>query len=81
MPHRHWREVTAAADLARALRSDPRSDVGRTLKNITVVRRDASGRAETILLEGDNDAPRERVGLEDHRRAHARLESAEELAL
>lgn len=53
MPHRHWRETITAQDLVKALQHDARADVGRTLKNVRVLKRDASERAVTVLLEGD----------------------------
>jgi len=53
MPHRSWMQVIPAARLAAALRSDPRSDVGSRLDKVMVTKRDASGRAEFISLEGE----------------------------
>ncbi|HVG35446.1 MAG TPA: SpoIID/LytB domain-containing protein [Pyrinomonadaceae bacterium] len=53
MPHRHWTDTIAAAQLLKALRSDPQTDVGARLKDIVITRRDATGRAELITLEGE----------------------------
>jgi hypothetical protein len=39
--------------LLRAARSDARSDVGARLDSVRVLKRDRSGRAETVLLEGE----------------------------
>ncbi|MFN0109124.1 MAG: SpoIID/LytB domain-containing protein [Blastocatellia bacterium] len=53
MPHRKWEQTISPAELSKALQSDERTNVGSLLKNITVSKRDATGRAETILLEGE----------------------------
>jgi stage II sporulation protein D len=50
--HRSWLERVAAPDLARALRSDPRSDPGGKFEHLIVIKRDASGRVETLAIEG-----------------------------
>ena len=52
MPHRRWEQTISASELAKAMQSDARTNVGSALKNLTVSKRDATGRAETILLEG-----------------------------
>ncbi|HEY0406449.1 MAG TPA: SpoIID/LytB domain-containing protein, partial [Pyrinomonadaceae bacterium] len=52
MPHHDWTDVIPAARLARALASDARTDVGPRLDNLILSRRDATGRAELITLEG-----------------------------
>jgi len=52
MPHRHWEQAIPAAQLAKALQSDERTNVGPELKNITVSKRDATGRAEWLAIEG-----------------------------
>lgn len=52
MPHRYWTQAIPATQLAKALRSDPQSDVGGRLDEIIVSKRDASGRAEEITLKG-----------------------------
>lgn len=53
MPHHHWTDVISAAQLLKALRSDPQTDVGARLNELVVTRRDATGRAELITLEGE----------------------------
>jgi SpoIID/LytB domain protein len=47
-----WTDVIPAAQLLRALRADERSDVGARLDGVRVLKRDQTGRAETIELEG-----------------------------
>jgi stage II sporulation protein D len=51
-PHSKWTDVISREELLRAFRSDPRSDVGSTLDRVSVLRRDRSGRAESVLLAG-----------------------------
>ena len=53
MPHHHWTDTISAAQLLKALRSDPQTDVGARLKDIVITRRDATGRAELMTLEGE----------------------------
>ena len=53
MPGREWTDEIPAARLAKALTSDPRTDVGLKLNDLVVTRRDASGRAEVIAIEGE----------------------------
>ncbi len=50
---RRWTDTIPVASLLQAVRGDPRSDVGTHLDNIRVVKRDASGRAAMIVLEGE----------------------------
>lgn len=38
----------------KALRSDPRTDVGQTLRELSVARHDRTGRAELISIVGDH---------------------------
>ncbi len=52
MPHRRWRQAIQASQLNKALQSDERTDVGARLNSIKVNKRDRSGRAESITLEG-----------------------------
>ena len=47
-----WTDVIPAAQLSRALGADERSDVGARLEGVRVVRRDRTGRAETVELVG-----------------------------
>jgi stage II sporulation protein D len=53
MPHHHWTDTISAAQLLKALRSDPQTDVGTKLSDVVITRRDATGRAELITLEGE----------------------------
>jgi stage II sporulation protein D len=53
MPHYHWTDVITAEQLVQALRSDERTDPGNALKDLTISRRDATGRAELIVIEGE----------------------------
>ncbi|MFN7947902.1 MAG: SpoIID/LytB domain-containing protein [Blastocatellia bacterium] len=53
MPNHRWVQAIPAMQLARALHSDEQSDVGLRLDEIRVLKRDASGRAEVISLEGE----------------------------
>jgi stage II sporulation protein D len=48
-----WTDVIPAPQLLGALRADERSDVGARLDDVRVLRRDASGRAELVALEGE----------------------------
>ncbi|MFN0087966.1 MAG: SpoIID/LytB domain-containing protein [Blastocatellia bacterium] len=52
MPHRRWVQSIPVRRLAEALGRDERTDPGSRLESILVTRRDATGRAETITLEG-----------------------------
>src|SRR5215475_10288514 len=52
MPHRRWAQKIPADQLARALQSDERANAGARLVSINVTRRDATGRAEAITIEG-----------------------------
>ncbi|CAN5816379.1 hypothetical protein BH18ACI4_BH18ACI4_03810 [soil metagenome] len=52
MPHHTWKDLISSANLLRALESDPRTSVGGSLTGVAVSRRDASGRAELITIEG-----------------------------
>jgi hypothetical protein len=52
MPHRRWEQTIPAAQLAKALQSDERTNTGTPLKNISVTKRDATGRAEWLTIEG-----------------------------
>lgn len=52
-PHASWGDVITRADLLRALQSDARTNVGARLDQVLVSKRDATGRAEFITLEGE----------------------------
>ncbi|MBA3440469.1 MAG: SpoIID/LytB domain-containing protein, partial [Pyrinomonadaceae bacterium] len=48
-----WIDRLSIAQLTKALQSDPRSNIGARLDNIIVIKRDATGRAEMVALEGE----------------------------
>jgi stage II sporulation protein D len=48
-----WTDVIPSTQLLRALRANERSDVGARLDAVRVVRRDHTGRAEVVSLEGE----------------------------
>ncbi len=52
MSHKSWTQSIPARDLLRALQTEERSNVGAQLTAILVTKRDTSGRAEFITLEG-----------------------------
>ncbi|MGH9940087.1 MAG: SpoIID/LytB domain-containing protein, partial [Blastocatellia bacterium] len=52
MPRRRWTQRIPADRLAKALRSDERANVGARLDSITVTKRDATGRAEIVAIDG-----------------------------
>lgn len=52
-PHRHWTDTITADRMAKALRSDPRTDVGETIRDVSIVRQDGTGRAELVSIVGD----------------------------
>jgi len=52
MPNHDWTDEIPAAKLARALASDPLMDAGKTIHDIVVTKRDPTGRAELISIEG-----------------------------
>lgn len=53
-PHAKWTDTISRADLLRALQSDSRSDVGNRLDQVSVSKRDETGRAEFVTLEGEH---------------------------
>jgi stage II sporulation protein D len=53
-PHAKWIDTISHADLLRALQSDSRTDVGSRLDQVTVSKRDETGRAELITIEGEH---------------------------
>jgi stage II sporulation protein D len=53
MPHSHWTDVIPRTQLLAALRSDPRTDVGDRLDDVSISRRDKTDRAELITLTGE----------------------------
>ncbi len=52
-PGREWTDQIPVARLAKALTTDPRTDVGSGLQDVVVTKRDASGRAELMTIEGE----------------------------
>jgi stage II sporulation protein D len=52
-PHYRWTDAIASTKLQAALRSDPRTDVGETIRDVSVTKHDRSGRAEIVTLVGD----------------------------
>src|SRR6266853_1030511 len=52
-PHAHWSDTITRADLLRALQSDSRTDVGSRLDQVSISKRDETGRAEFISLNGE----------------------------
>jgi stage II sporulation protein D len=52
-PHHAWTDIISEKQLISALHTDPRTDVGNHLSNLQVARIDATGRAESITIEGD----------------------------
>jgi stage II sporulation protein D len=52
MPNYRWTQSVEANRLAEALRSDPRTDPGSRFEKAVVTKRDATGRAELITIEG-----------------------------
>lgn len=48
-----WTDVIRPQQLLRALRADERSDVGARLDAVRVIKRDHTGRAEVVSLEGE----------------------------
>src|SRR5215471_918767 len=53
-PHAKWTDTISRADLLRALQSDSRTNVGSRLDSVAVSKRDETGRAEFITLEGEH---------------------------
>ena len=51
--HYRWTDVVSSIQLLTALRSDPRTDVGETIREISVSKHDRTGRAEIVTLVGD----------------------------
>jgi SpoIID/LytB domain protein len=52
-PHATWTDVITRADLLRALQSDARTSVGSRLDRLEITKRDETGRAEFITLDGE----------------------------
>jgi stage II sporulation protein D len=52
-PHHSWSDVISSAQMLKALNTDSRTNVGERLVDVRVLRRDSSGRAELISVEGN----------------------------
>ena len=52
-PHAHWTDQISRPDLLRALQADSRTDAGHRLDQVLVSKRDDTGRAEFITIEGE----------------------------
>ncbi|HEY0347824.1 MAG TPA: SpoIID/LytB domain-containing protein [Pyrinomonadaceae bacterium] len=52
-PHAKWIDTISRYDLLRALQSDSRTDVGGRLDQVSISKRDETGRAEFISLDGE----------------------------
>jgi stage II sporulation protein D len=52
--HAKWTDTISRADLLRAVQTDSRTDVGNRLDQILISKRDETGRAEFITLEGEH---------------------------
>lgn len=53
-PHAKWTDTLSRADLLRALQTDSRTDVGNRLDQVVISKRDETGRAEFITLDGEH---------------------------
>ena len=53
MPNHNWTDEIPAVRLAEALASDPLTDAGRRVDDIVVTKKDTTGRAEIISIEGE----------------------------
>jgi SpoIID/LytB domain protein len=51
--HYRWTDVITQERLLTALRNDPRTDVGKTIHELSVARFDQTGRAELVSITGD----------------------------
>jgi stage II sporulation protein D len=51
--HRSWQVALSASQLLSAMTGDARAKLGRTLDKVRIARRDASGRATFVELDGD----------------------------
>jgi stage II sporulation protein D len=53
MPNHDWTDEIPAVRLAKALASDPLTDVGKRIDNVIVTKKDATGRAEILSIDGE----------------------------
>src|SRR5688572_20772182 len=51
--HSRWTDTIPADRMSKALRSDPRTDVGQIIRAVSVERYDGTGRAELVSIVGD----------------------------
>lgn len=51
--HHSWTDVISQKQMLKALQTDPRTNIGERLLDVSVARTDASGRAELIIIEGN----------------------------
>ena len=51
-PHSRWTDLISQDQMIKALRSDPRTDVGQKIRELSVARRDQTGRAELVSITG-----------------------------
>ena len=52
-PHYRWTDIISSQQLANALHTDSRTDVGQRLREVSVLSYDQTGRAEIIAIDGD----------------------------
>ena len=53
--HAQWKDVISYAQLQKALRSDPRTSVAGAVTEVSVYKRDETGRAQLIAIKGDRE--------------------------
>ncbi|HKP72747.1 MAG TPA: SpoIID/LytB domain-containing protein, partial [Pyrinomonadaceae bacterium] len=53
MPHSRWTDAIPSSQLAKALADDERTNVGARVEQLSVVKRDATGRVEQIAITGE----------------------------
>ena len=53
-PHATWTDVITRADLLRALQSDARTNIGARLDQVVISKRDETGRAQFITIDGEH---------------------------
>ncbi len=53
--HSRWTDTIPADRLVKAMRSDRRTDVGETIRELSIVKQDETGRAELISITGDRE--------------------------
>jgi hypothetical protein len=78
--HSHWSDAISSDRLAEALRSDSRTDVGQTIRELIVSRRDKTGKGRTPFDHRQPETSDKRLGIQADRGPRARLERFEKLA-